>query len=210
MAERGRPRGFDRAEALRRAMEVFWERGYEGTSVGDLTAVMDIRPPSLYAAFGSKEALFREAVELYEQVEGEAPIQALRDGETATAGVEAMLRAHALAYTAPGRPSGCMIVLAATTYTPSTEGIRDFLAEQRRASTAMVRERLVRGQADGDVPPDADVDALAGYVTSVQFGMSLQARDGATHEELAAVVDCVMAGWDGVVHRARVGPGARK
>jgi AcrR family transcriptional regulator len=203
MAERGRPRGFDRGEALRRAMEVFWEHGYEGTSIGDLTAAMGIRPPSLYAAFGSKEALFREAVELYEQVEGDAPVRALRDGATAEAGVEAMLRAHALAYAAPNRPSGCMIVLAATTYTPSTEGIRDFLAEQRRASTAQLRERLERGRAEGDLPPDADVDALAAYVSSVQYGMSLQARDGATHEELSAVVDCVMAGWDRLAHRAR-------
>jgi AcrR family transcriptional regulator len=210
MAERGRPRGFDRAAALRRAMEVFWEHGYEGTSIGELTAAMDIRPPSLYAAFGSKEELFREVVALYEEVEGAAPLQALRDGATAREGIEAMFRAHAFAYTAPDRPSGCMIVLAATTCTPSTEGIRDFLAEQRRGSAAALRDRLVRGQADGDVPAEADIDALAGYLSSVQFGMSLQARDGATHEELSAVVDCVMAGWDRAVQRARSRPTAER
>jgi AcrR family transcriptional regulator len=199
MAERGRPRAFDRAAALRLAMESFWEHGYEGTSIGDLTARMGIRPPSLYAAFGSKEELFREAVALYEGMEGAPALQALRDAPTAVGGIEAMLRANVRSYTEIGRPTGCMVVLAATTYTPSTEGIRDFLAEERRGGTAAVRERLVRGQADGDVPPGADTGALAAYVMSVQYGLSLQARDGAAREELDTVVDCLLAGWDGVV-----------
>jgi AcrR family transcriptional regulator len=199
MAERGRPRGFDRAAALRLAMESFWEHGYEGTSIGDLTARMGIRPPSLYAAFGSKEELFREAVALYEGMEGAPALQELRDAPTAVGGIEAMLRANVRSYTETGRPTGCMVVLAATTYMPSTEGIRDFLAEERRGGTAAVRERLARGQADGDVPPGADTGALAAYVMSVQYGLSLQARDGATREELDTVVDCLLAGWDGVV-----------
>jgi AcrR family transcriptional regulator len=195
MAERGRPRGFDRGEALKRAMETFWEHGYEGTSIGDLTEAMGIRPPSLYAAFGCKEELFREAVAVYEDVEGEPALRALREAPTARDGVEAMLRANVCSYTEPGRPTGCMIVLAATTYTPSTAGIRDFLAEQRAGATAAVRERLARGQADGDVPPGADTGALAAYVMSVQYGLSLQARDGATRAELDAVVDCLVTAW---------------
>jgi AcrR family transcriptional regulator len=207
MAERGRPRGFDRAAALRLAMESFWEHGYEGTSIGDLTTRMGIRPPSLYAAFGSKEALFREAVALYEGMEGAPPLQALRDAPTALAGIEAMLRTNVRSYTEPGRPKGCMVVLAATTYTPSTEGIRDFLAEQRRAGTVAVRERLARGQADGDVPPSADAGALAAYVMSVQYGLSLQARDGASRDVLDTVVDCVLAGWEGVVAARATGAG---
>ena len=199
-------RSFDRAEALRRAMEIFWEHGYEGTSIGDLTTAMGIRPPSLYAAFGSKEALFREAVALYEGMEGE-PLRALHDAATAREGVEAMLRAHVRSYTVSGRPTGCMVVLAATTFTPSTAGIRDFLAEERRAGSAVVRERLARGQVDGDVPPDADTGALAAYVMSVQYGLSLQARDGATRNELDTVVDCVLAGWDAVVAARVAGQG---
>jgi AcrR family transcriptional regulator len=199
MTERGRPRGFDRAEALHRAMEVFWEHGYDGTSIGELTAAMGIRPPSLYAAFGSKEALFREAVALYEEQEGDPTLRAMGDAPTAAAGVEALLRANVLAYTDSDRPTGCMIVLAATTYTPSTAGIRDFLAEQRRSATAAVRDRFARGQADGDVPPGADIDALAAYVSTVQFGMSLQARDGATRDELSAVVDRAMVAVEHLV-----------
>jgi AcrR family transcriptional regulator len=189
LQKKGRPRGFDRDAALQRAVEAFWEHGYEGTSIADLTAAMGIRPPSLYAAFGSKEELFREAVARYEEIEGGPPLRALREAPTALAGIEALLRANVADYTDPAKPKGCMIVLAATTHTPSTEGVRDFLAEQRRGSTAAVRDRLTAGQADGDVPPGADVRALAAYVSSVQFGMSLQARDGASAEELSTVVD---------------------
>jgi AcrR family transcriptional regulator len=192
LQKRGRPRGFDRDVALRRAMEVFWERGYEGTSIAELTAALGVRPPSLYAAFGSKEELFRAAVALYQEVEGGPALAALRAAPTALAGIEAMLRRNVRDYTDPAKPHGCMIVLAATTYTPSTEGVRDFLAERRRGLLAAVRDRLAAGAAAGDVPPHAGIGALAGYVGSVQFGMAVQARDGATAAELAAVVDQAM------------------
>lgn len=192
LQKRGRPREFDRDVALRRAMEVFWEHGYEGTSIAELTAALGVRPPSLYAAFGHKEQLFREAVALYQEVEGGPALAALHAAPTALAGIEAMLRRNARDYTDPVKPHGCMIVLAATTYTPSTEGVRDFLAERRRGLLAAVRDRLVVGATAGDVPPHTAVEALAAYVGSVQFGMSVQARDGATAAELAAVVDQAM------------------
>jgi AcrR family transcriptional regulator len=192
LQKRGRPRGFDRDAALRRAMEVFWEHGYEGTSIADLTTALGVRPPSLYAAFGNKEELFRAAVALYQEVEGGPALAALGGAPTALAGIEAMLRRNARDYTDPAKPRGCMIVLAATTYSPSTEGIRDFLAERRRGLLAAVRDRLVAGAAAGDVPADAAIEALAAYVASVQFGMSVRARDGAGAGELTAVVDQAM------------------
>lgn len=195
MAERGRPRAFDRAEALRRAMEVFWEHGYEGASMSDLTAAMGINSPSLYAAFGGKEALFRAAVELYGHTDGGNTARALREEPTARAAVEAMLRDNAAAYTEANKPHGCMVVLAGSTYTTRNTGIRDFLIDKRRETTEDIRRRLERGVAEGDLPPDTDSAALAGFYTTVLYGLSIQARDGASLAELTASIDCAMAAW---------------
>jgi AcrR family transcriptional regulator len=199
MAERGRPRSFDRAAALRRAMEVFWARGYEGTSMADLTAAMGINSPSLYAAFGCKEALFREALELYEAGEGGAASRSLQEAPTARAGIEAMLRENAAGYTAPDRPPGCMIVLASAVGIPASPEIREYLLESGRRSVANVKARLDRGVAEGDVPPGADTRAIAAYYVTVLNGLTIQARNGASCAELQIVVGSAMAGWDALV-----------
>lgn len=182
-------------------MVVFWQQGYEGTSLSELTAAMGINSPSLYAAFGSKEALFREAVELYEATEGALALGAL-DAPTAREAVERMLRGNVADYADPSTPPGCMIVLAATTGTVGNAGVRDFLAEQRRASEDTLRLRLQRGVEDGDLPDDTDVGTLAAFVTTVQQGLSIQARDGASRETLDAVVDHALAVWDAMVRAA--------
>lgn len=195
MAERGRPRAFDRAEALRRAMEVFWEHGYEGSSMSDLTAAMGINSPSLYAAFGGKESLFREAVELYGRTDGRYTDRALREEPTARGSIEAMLRDNAVAYTEHGKPHGCMVVLAGSTYTTRNANIRDFLIGKRRETTEDIRRRLDRGVADGDLPAGTDTAALAAFYATVLYGLSIQARDGASPAELTASIDCAMAAW---------------
>jgi AcrR family transcriptional regulator len=195
MAKRGRPRGFDRDDALQRAMGVFWERGYEGTSISDLTAAMGIAAPSLYAAFGSKERLFREAVELYDSLAGAAE-RALHDAPTAREGIEAMLREHAASYTDPETPAGCLIVLGATAYAPENRKIAEYLAGWRRETTQTIRARLARGIQEGDVPPGVDVDALAAYFNTLLEGLSIEARDGASREQLDRTVDCAMAAWE--------------
>ncbi|WP_228002058.1 TetR/AcrR family transcriptional regulator [Nocardia australiensis] len=195
MAERGRPRAFDRTHALRRAMEVFWEHGYEGSSMSDLTAAMGINSPSLYAAFGGKEALFREAISLYGETDGGYTQRALREEPTARAGIEAMLRDNAIAYTVADKPHGCMVVLAGTTYTTRSESIRDFLIEKRRETTLDIRERLDRGVTEGDLPAATDTAALAGFYTTVLYGLSIQARDGASLAELSLSIDCAMRVW---------------
>jgi AcrR family transcriptional regulator len=149
MAERGRPRSFDRAAALKRAMTLFWERGYEATSLSDLTAAMGISSPSLYAAFGCKEALFREAVALYGATEGVGALRLLEEAPTARDAIETMLRRSAERFTQSGRPPGCFAVLGAINCSADNEAVQQHLAQYRAGVTKAVRRRLQRGVAEG-------------------------------------------------------------
>ena len=202
MAARGRPRSFDRDAALRTAMELFWERGYEGTSISDLAEAMGIASASIYGAFTSKEALFRESVALNTATSGQPPRRALIEQPTARAAMHAMLRATADEITRPDAPPGCMLVLAAPTGAVENHPVREFLAEQRRGVQAAIGARLVQGLADGDVTASPGrLEAVARYYTTVVQGLSIQARDGASREDLELVIDCAMAAWDSLVSR---------
>ncbi len=203
MAERGRPRQFDRTEALRRAMTVFWTRGYEGASLDDLTTAMGINKPSLYAAFGCKEALFREAIDYYDATES-APVQrALDEAPTAREGIAAALRYNARAYVRPRKPRGCMVVLSSLLGATENAAVRQFLARSRHAGEAAMRQRVERGIAEGDVPAGSDAAVIAAFYTTVTQGLSIQARDGASAQALCAIVDGAMQAWDGLVKRER-------
>ena len=192
----GRPRAFDPDAALRQALDVFWERGYEGTSMNDLVEAMGIASASIYAAFGSKAELFRRTMGLYGATRGEPPRRALREQPTARAAIEAMLRATADEITRPDDPHYCMLILAAPTGAVENHEVREFLAG-RRAMQAEIRGRLARGTADGDLTASpATVDAIARYYTTVVQGLSIQARDGASRAELETVIACAMAAWD--------------
>ncbi|WP_460774738.1 TetR/AcrR family transcriptional regulator [Nocardiopsis nanhaiensis] len=194
----GRPRRFDRSAALRTAMELFWEHGYEGTSLSMLTSAMGITPTSLYAAFGSKDALFEEAVELYDSADSSPTVRALELTPTRDA-VESMLRRNADAYVDPGTPLGCMVVLAGTNLGRGHEHVGRHLADRRAKDLARVTERIERGVSDGDLPDGLDAPALASYCVTVLQGLSVRARDGCTREEAHAVIDVAMAAWDTVV-----------
>lgn len=199
MRERGRPRGFDREQALRRAMEVFWAKGYEGATMAALTGAMGIGSPSLYAAFGSKEALFREAVELYVRSEGTEIWEALPEAPTARLAIERFLEETAEAYGRSDGPRGCLIVLGALNETPGCEAACRDLRARRLGNVEALRARLERGVAEGDLPAGFDCAAAARFYATVQQGMSIQARDGATREQLRAVARGAMAAWDGLL-----------
>jgi AcrR family transcriptional regulator len=189
----GRPREFDIDEALERAMRVFWERGYEGASLTDLTGAMGITKTSMYAAFGNKEELFRKALDRY--TEGPASYFARALEEPTARGVaEALLRGTVRTTTLTG-PSGCLVVQGALASSEGSRPAHELLAGRRAEDGRRLEERLGRAVAGGDLPPGADPARLARYVMSVGFGISVQAADGVGHDELQEVVDTALRAW---------------
>jgi AcrR family transcriptional regulator len=157
---------------------------------------MGIASASIYASFGSKEALFREAIALNAATQGQPPRIALREQPTAYEAIRAMLRAVADTITIPGSPRGCMLVLSAPTGAVENHPVREFLADVRRAQSSEIKERLIRGVRDGDLVASMEsLSAIARYYTTVMHGLSIQARDGASRAELETVVTLAMAAW---------------
>jgi AcrR family transcriptional regulator len=183
-------------------MQVFWSHGYEGATLADLQETMGgIGAPSFYAAFGSKEDLFHEAVELYSKTLGAPMMTALAEGQSARASIEALLRAAVEAFCKPGAPRGCLFVLAAMNGTGVNQRVRDYLRGLRARRQKAIRERLQRGQEEGELASGLDTASVASFITTVIDGLAIQARDGASRKALNFAVDCAMASWDSVVAR---------
>lgn len=196
----GRPREFDRDAALAKARDAFWSRGYEGVSMADLVETLGIASARIYAAFGSKETLFRETVALYDEGEGGFATRAVAEEPTAARGIERSLREAVETYTRKGRPQGCMVVSAATNCAAENDNVREFLADYRRRRTASLVERLERAVTEGELRPDTDAQALGDYYATVLHGLSVQARDGVSRKRLLATIPTAMMAIQAVAH----------
>ena len=173
---------------------MFWQKGYEGTSLSDLTAAMGINRPSLYAAYGNKEALFRKALDRY--IEGSAAfLSRSMEQATSRAVVEHLLLSSADGVTCPDNPHGCLTVRCAMAGGEAADSIRLELVRRRADGESILRQRLERAQAEGDLPADASPADLARYVMTVQQGMSVQAAGGASRAQLRRVVENALRAW---------------
>ena len=190
----GRPRGFDADEALERALLVFWEQGYEGASLTDLTAAMGITRTSMYAAFGNKEDLFRKVLERYSAGPAAYGVRALEE-PTAREVAAAFLRGAVDTTTCPGTPHGCLGVQGALAVAPADRAIRDLLTDWRNDGWARLRDRFQRAKDDGDLPATSDPGVLARFLLTVANGIAVQAAGGVGHDELRAVADAALHGW---------------
>jgi AcrR family transcriptional regulator len=190
----GRPREFDPDEALERALEVFWRNGYEGASIAELTHAMGINPPSLYAAFGNKEQLFRKALDRYARQRTRYWDEAL-EMPTARGMVEHLLRRSADFLTEEDNPPGCLFVRSALSCGDAGDAIQRELAERRATGEARVRARLARAKRNGELPPDLKPADFARYLLTILEGMAVQAAEGATRQELRKVADMALRAW---------------
>ncbi|MHB1423264.1 MAG: TetR/AcrR family transcriptional regulator [Gemmataceae bacterium] len=193
---KGRPRTFDTQKALDAALLLFWGRGYEGTSLAALTKAMRINGPSLYAAFGNKETLFKKALERYLQKPASYLPRALEE-PTARRAAEQLFRGAIDMVMNRRHPDGCLLVQGALASGPAAASIRKELSLRRAAAEAAVRRRLERAVAEGDLPASVDAAPLARYLITVLWGMSVQAAGGATRAQLKEVAEMAMRCWPG-------------
>jgi AcrR family transcriptional regulator len=199
---KGRPRTFDVDQALEVALKVFWRKGYQGTSLDDLTTAMGINRPSLYCAFGNKEQLFRKALDRYAEVTGALYREAVAE-PAARAVADRLLRGVADLLGDPRNPRGCLAVQGALSCGEAAEPIRRELNARRAATEGIIRERFERAKAEGDLPADADPADLARYLATVAQGMAVQAAGGASRDELQRVAEMALRAWPASRRNAR-------
>ncbi len=193
---RGRPRSFDREAALEQALLTFWERGYDATSVSDLTAALGIGAPSLYAAFGDKRSLFNEVVTRYQATHGAFTSRALDEEPTAQKAITRILREAANEYTATDHAAGCLIISAAQNTIPASAEVAEQLRAIRQSNLEVLRDHIQADIDTGVLPKGTDAQALATFFAATIQGMSQQARDGAGRQQLLQIAELALAVWD--------------
>jgi AcrR family transcriptional regulator len=191
----GRPRNFDRERALGIAMDLFWRHGYEGTSTAQLTAAMGIAAPSLYAAFGSKDQLYLEALVLYQNRHGDYFGRALTTVINAKEAILSLLMGAARQFTGAGHVAGCMVATANIHIATESSGVAEAARDLRLAASASIQQRLEQAIAAGELPAKTDVTILGAYFAMVVQGMAVQAHDGASLAMLEKMVEFAMQAW---------------
>ncbi|WP_205760855.1 TetR/AcrR family transcriptional regulator [Luteolibacter luteus] len=190
----GRPREFDPDEALEKALRVFWAKGYEGTSMTDLTEAMGINKPSLYAAFGNKEALFRKALDRYSTGPG-AYIPKAFEAPTAKEVAEKLLDGAAWVLGNPANPGGCLTIQGALVCGDEAAAVKNQLISLRSGTFETMARRFEQAKQAGEFSTEVDPFRLARYISAVVQGMSVQSASGATYEDLKGVADQAMMAW---------------
>jgi AcrR family transcriptional regulator len=191
---RGRPREFDKEEALDTALRMFWRNGYEGTSTAALAEQIGITVPSLYLAFGNKESLFMKAVDHYDRYSAKLYVDAF--GQSSAREVARLIwLGEVELVSGEDTPQGCLMIQSALATSPASERVQQRMAERRRAAEVEVANRFERAEAAGDLPTGWDARALASYVMTVAAGIAVQAKSGMSKDELIAVVDMAMRIW---------------
>lgn len=191
---RGRPREFDRTEALNKAMKLFWQKGYTATSMNDLYEAMGIKSPSLYAAFGSKEDLYDEVLQHYEQCVAPLIWGDMANEPSPKKAIAQWLARSAEILTRCDLPHGCMVTLSAVA-SEGNERLGERVRQLRDSGIAQLKARLSEAQERGELPAATDIDALTRLYVSIQQGMSIQARDGASRETLLGIARMAMGLW---------------
>jgi AcrR family transcriptional regulator len=191
---RGRPRLFDRTAAIQQAMVLFWDRGYEGTTFDDLIGAMKLSPSSFYHEFGSKEQLYRVAIDYYLEVSS-SYLGGFSSHRDTRAAFQALLEEGAAFFTNDAFPAGCMISLAGTHLPPHLRSVADYSKSLRKLFEQALARRLRKGVSDGDLSPGTNVKELAAYFGTIFRGMAVQARDGASRKQLLAICRLAMRAW---------------
>lgn len=190
----GRPLSFDRDAALEQAMRLFWRHGYEATSLSELTRAMGVTPPSIYAAFGDKKGLFREAIQRY-LARPLTPTAIIAAAASAREAARTLIEGAAVAFTGTDTPPGCLLASSAIACSAEAADVLEELSAIRLGVEGELRDRIVQGVREGELPDETDAPTLAAYVTAVIQGMSTLARDGASREKLMQVAGQAMLAW---------------
>jgi AcrR family transcriptional regulator len=190
----GRPRAFDTNTALEQALMVFWKKGFEGASLTDLTEAMNINRSTLYTIFGSKMDLFYKALDHYVSDRPFLSSEIL-NRSSAREAVEQILNLTADSATDPNTPPGCLMIQGGLSGGDETEPIRIELMSRRNAAEQKLKERLEEAKLTGELPENSNPRVLARFVTTILEGISIQASDGATREEIQEVIDVALQLW---------------